>query len=115
VEVASLAAGYESTIGRHECTLIDISRRAPLSVILGLGTMGLGVYQRIAALPGRFRVVGALVRDRATHVAVGLPMDLIHESIDALREPRPGIVVNALSGLQPSQSLVHYSSHIGLR
>jgi len=109
VEVASLASGYESIIGRDDCTLVDASARPPLSVlILGLGTVGLGVYQRLAALPGHFRVIGALVRDRAKHSADGIPPDLLHDSIDALSKLQPDVVVDALPGLQPSHSLARY-------
>lgn len=109
VEVASIAAGYASTIGRHECQLSAATARTPLSVlILGLGTVGLGVYQRIVAAPDHFRVIGALVRDRTKHSADGVPLDLLHDSIDALAQLRPDVVVDALPGLQPSQSLARY-------
>jgi homoserine dehydrogenase len=109
VEVASIASGYESTIGRCECTLADARHKAPLSVlILGLGTVGLGVYQRLAAVPGHFRVIGALIRDRAKHSADGVPMELLHDSVGGLSALQPDVVVDALPGLQPSQSLVHY-------
>jgi homoserine dehydrogenase len=109
VEVASMASGYESTIGRCDCSLVDATHRAPLSVlILGLGTVGLGVYQRLAALPSQFRVIGVLVRDRAKHSADGVPAEILHESVDALSALQPHVVVDALPGLQPSQSLAHY-------
>ncbi|MET0497372.1 MAG: hypothetical protein ABW106_03760 [Steroidobacteraceae bacterium] len=109
VEVASMASGYESSVGRHECNLVDATIKPPLSVlILGLGTVGRGVYQRITATPGRFRVTGALVRDRAKHSADGVPAELLHESIDELAKLNPDVVIDALPGLQPSQSLVRY-------
>jgi len=109
VEVASIASGYESTIGRCDCTLAVASGKAPLSVlILGLGVVGLGVYQRLSAAPGHFRVIGALIRDRAKHSADGIPMELLHDSVDGLSALQPDVVVDALPGLQPSQSLVHY-------
>ena len=109
VEVASMASGYESVVGRHESNLVDAAIKPPSSVlILGLGTVGRGVYQRIAAIPGRFRVIGALVRDRAKHSADGVPAELLHESIDDLAKLSPDIVIDALPGLQPSQSLVRY-------
>ena len=109
VEVASAASGYESTIGRCECTLVDASSNRPLSVlILGLGTVGLGVYQRLASLPDHFRVIGALVRDRARHGAHGVPMNMLHDSVEALSGLQPDVVVDALPGLQPSQALARY-------
>ena len=109
VEVASIASGYASTIGRHECILAAATTRQPLSVLLlGLGTVGLGVYQRIVAAPTHFRIIGVLVRDRAKHSADGIPMDLIHDSVDTLANLRPNVVVDALPGFQPSHSLARY-------
>ncbi|HEY4366465.1 MAG TPA: hypothetical protein VGN07_04465 [Steroidobacteraceae bacterium] len=108
-EVAAIARSHQSVIGRIERKLVESTRRPPLSVlILGLGTVGFGVYQRLSAMPDRFRVIGALVRSRARHSIDSIPQDLLHDSQDTLQDLRPDIVVDALAGLQPSQSLVRY-------
>jgi len=108
-EVAAVAHPYETVVGPLARQLTEAAKPAPLSVlILGLGTVGLGVYQRLSAMPEHFRVAGILMRDRARHAAAGIPTELLHHSPDSLVDLRPDIVVDALPGLQPSQSLVRY-------
>lgn len=108
-EVAAVAHPYETVVGPLTCRLTEAVKPAPLSVlILGLGTVGLGVYQRLNAMPEHFRVAGILVRTRAGHEAAGIPAELLHPSPDSLVDLRADIVVDALPGLQPSQSLVRY-------
>ena len=108
-EVAGLARAHESSVGAFERRLVQVTKQPPLDVlILGLGTVGLGVYRRLAALPDRFRVVGVLIRDRAKHVSETVPMELLHNSQDTLKALQPDVVVDALPGVQPSQSLVRY-------
>jgi len=48
------------------------------------------------------------VRDRAKHAHEGVPSELLHTSQDELVRLQPDVVVDALPGVQPSQSLVHY-------
>lgn len=108
-EVAAIASPYESSVGRFDRTLVEPHKTSPLSVLLlGLGTVGLGVYQRLMAMPEHFRVVGALVRNRAKHSADGIPHELLHDSQDELVNLNCDVVIDALPGLQPSQSLVRY-------
>jgi homoserine dehydrogenase len=110
-EVAGIARAYESTVGKHERALVPAAKVQPLSVlILGLGTVGFGVYQRISAMSEQFGVLGALVRNRARHMGQ-IPDELLYESLDDA-ELRPDIVVDALPGLEPSLSLVRkYLGH----
>lgn len=104
-EVAGIARAYESTVGNHACMLIPAAKVPPLSVlILGLGTVGYGVYQRVSAMHHQFRVVGVLVRNRAKH-AGKVADELLFDSQEALAHLRPDIVVDALPGLEPSLTL----------
>jgi homoserine dehydrogenase len=65
-EVAALASGYESRVGLSVTTLAEAVAAPPTRVLLlGLGTVGGGVYRRLAAMPEQFQVVGALVRSGA--------------------------------------------------
>lgn len=108
-EVASIASPYESVIGQFDRALVKPDRRAPTSVmLLGLGTVGMGVYQRLRAMPAHFEVVGAFVRDRARYQAAGIAPELLHDSADYAGKVRADIVVDALPGLEPSHELVRH-------
>ena len=57
-------------------------RPEPLRVaILGLGTVGLGVYRRLVSETERFRIVGVGVRDRGKRRPPDLPSDLVHSNL----------------------------------
>ena len=106
-EVAALARPYQ-TVGHGGET--QLARGAPSQVckvvILGLGTVGFGVYQRLLAFPEQFRVLGVLVRDRKKYEAAGVPSELLHTSRETLRALAPTLIVDALPGVEPSGSLL---------
>lgn len=105
-QVAGIAQSHESVVGPLERTLTPSRRTAPVSVlILGLGTVGFGVYQRIAAMPEHFRFVGALVRDPQQHVARGVAADRLHTLEDDIAGLQADVVVDALPGFGPSHRL----------
>jgi homoserine dehydrogenase len=115
-EVAGLASPYESTVGPSNEVLVERTSNPPVSVLLlGLGTVGLGAYQRMLAMPEHFSVVGALVRDRAKYVAHGIPERLLHESVHELANLYADIVVDALPGLDHSHTFVRQCLARGIR
>jgi homoserine dehydrogenase len=79
----------------------------PLRVaLLGLGTVGLGVYRHLAAWPERFRVTGIAVRERGKHLHDNVPMDLIAtDSWQVLAAPSD-LVIEAIGGVHPASDLV---------
>lgn len=111
-EVAALALPYQSVVHGGDTQLAQGVPSPPCNVVsLGLGTVGFGVYQRLLQFPQVFRVLGVLVRDRAKYEDAGVPSELLHASIDSLRELRPSLVIDALPGREPSASLLeHYLS-----
>ena len=77
VQVAASGHGYESTIGDCPSEFADIQKPGPTDVVLlGLGTVGFGVYQRLLANPEHFRTIGILVRDPFRHSKVGVARGL---------------------------------------
>jgi homoserine dehydrogenase len=80
-------------------------------VLLGCGTVGLGVYHRLVANPEAFCVLGVLVRDCKKHEAEGIPFELLHRKLETLPTLKPQLVIDALPGLSPSFELVvHFLS-----
>jgi homoserine dehydrogenase len=105
-EVAALALPYQSIVHSGDTEMAHGAPRVPLKVaILGLGTVGFGVYQRLLCFPDLFRVLGALVRDRAKYEDAGVPSAVLHTS-ETLRALQPTLVIDALAGVEPSASLV---------
>ena len=114
-EVAALASPTHSYICAGP-TLVAEHRRSTKAppkavVLLGCGTVGFGVYQRLLANRGDFDVLGVLVHDRKKHEAAGVPLELLHTKLETLRTLKPQLVIDALPGLSPSFELVvHYLS-----
>ena len=75
-------------------------------VLLGLGTVGRGVFERLRADPARFEVVRAVVRDPSRHVAASVPRVLLSTNPwDALNVPAD-VVVEALGG-ESAAAILH--------
>ena len=107
-EVAALALPYASVVHSRPTVLADRLPEIPAKrvLILGLGTVGFGVYQRLLAMPQWFAPLGALVRDRAKHEAANVPGDLLRTSEEAVLSLDPDIVVDALPACGVSSRLV---------
>jgi homoserine dehydrogenase len=112
-EVAALALGYQSVVYGGDTELAHSVATPPRNVvILGLGTVGYGIYLRLLSFPEHFRMVGALVRDRAKYEDAGVPPELLHTTGETLRALRPTLVIDALPGVEPSGSLLEsYLAH----
>jgi homoserine dehydrogenase len=106
-EVASFASGFESIVHAGGTELVNpVSVQPSKVLLLGLGTVGLGVYQRLKANPAHFQIVGALVRDRGKYERLGIPGGLLRTRIEQIAKLRPDIVVCALPGVEPSRQLI---------
>jgi homoserine dehydrogenase len=119
-EVAALASSAHSQISSEPRQVAEpappagdapdrsVAQRQRAVVLLGLGTVGSGVYQRLIANGDRFRLLGILVRDRAKHHVPGIPLELLHSRLDTLRGLKPDLVIDATPGLSPSFELLQY-------
>jgi homoserine dehydrogenase len=106
-EVAGLALPYESIIHSHGTRVVPSLRCPPLRVVLlGLGTVGSCVYERLMSLPDHFTIAGALVRERNKHVARGLPSSLLSTAWQPLFDLAPDVVIELLPGLEPARTLI---------
>jgi homoserine dehydrogenase len=86
---------------------IDEHGPAPLRVVLlGLGTVGGGVYRHLLAQLDRFAVVGASVRDPEPHIRAGVPATLLERDPWRLLERPCDLVVEALGGTDPAARLI---------
>jgi homoserine dehydrogenase len=106
-EVAALALPYHTLVHAGPSHRAAPSRSTRLDVvILGLGTVGFGVYQRLCANPKQFRVIGVLVRERARYEVAGVPPEILYTHPEALSKLKPALVIDALPGIEPSHALL---------
>lgn len=111
------------TFNRDEATLVGNvqSRFAPSRtssevlrvVLLGLGSVGLGVYQLLQGLPEAFEVVGVACRDRTKAVAAGVPDGLAYTDVVEAVRLEADVVVELLGGLRPSATLIDTALRLG--
>lgn len=106
-ELAAPSADYESLVHRGATWVDGVAPSAPSKVLLlGLGTIGFGVYERLRANPKHFEIIGALVQHRAKHESLQIPAGLLLTRIHELKALRPDLVVDALPGIEPSRGLL---------
>jgi len=114
-EVAGLCQPYETQVGDFQTELQILKPCPPANVLLlGLGTVGFGVYRRLSAMSKHFRVIGALCRDPAKHEADGVPPEILHGPESKIAQLDPDIVVDALPGGGPSHALLRYFLDAGV-
>jgi homoserine dehydrogenase len=118
-EVAAPFRSHESTVHAGTTQLTGAGATAvstpPLKILLlGLGTVGYGVYHRLLANPEHFEVAGCLVRDRMKYRQLQFPDNLLHTDAKRIFEVRPDIIVDALAGLEPALDLVQQALRAGI-
>jgi homoserine dehydrogenase len=107
-EVGGLCSAAGTLVGRGPTTFAEPGEDLPpLRVaLLGLGTVGLGVYRHMAAWPQRFRIVGIAVRQLGKHLGDGVPLDLIStDPMEIVNRPSD-LVIEAIGGDHPASDLV---------
>ena len=105
--ISSVGAHSQTEVGPFGDRLDDsASSSPPLRVtLLGCGTVGGGVYQRLAELPSLFEVVGVGSRTSKRALATGVPAHLATTDIDELLERECDVVVELIGGIEYAKSL----------
>lgn len=105
--ITSIGASTATEVGPFADRL-DGSRRSsePLRVaLLGCGTVGGGVYERLAALPDLFTVTGVGTNTGERARAAGVPHNLMTSDLEALVEKPCDVVVELIGGTKRAASL----------
>ena len=98
--ISSVASGRATEVGAHADS-VELSEppARPLRVaLLGCGTVGGGVYQRLAALPELFDIVGVGTRNVDLEALIAAPVD---------------VVIELLGGEEPARTLVSEALRLG--
>jgi homoserine dehydrogenase len=109
--VSSIGSCRATEVGPHadSVALSELPTR-PLRVsLLGCGTVGGGVYQRLAALPELFSVVAVGARN----VDARVPIKLITPHLEALIAEPVDVVIELLGGIEPARTLISEALRLG--
>jgi homoserine dehydrogenase len=88
--------------------------KEPLSVaLLGCGTVGGGVYERLRALPEAFIITGVGVRNRKLKRLPSVPEDLVTEDLEELVKCFCDVVVELIGGTTRAYELVRCALRTG--
>ncbi|MCC6676107.1 MAG: homoserine dehydrogenase [Phycisphaerales bacterium] len=117
--VAAIGKDEGTLVGAGSSVFHGVGRSAarpnrPLRVgLLGLGTVGRGVYDQIAARPDLFEVVGIAVRDVEQHASTGIARELLTDDPWSVVRGDCDVVVEAIGGLAPARDLIAESLRRG--
>lgn len=73
---------------------------------LGLGTVGLGVFQHVARLPDQFEVAAIGVKNVQKHIEAGIPPILLSADLDAVVDTPCDVIIETIGGLHPAKELI---------
>ena len=82
-------------------------------VLLGCGTVGGGVFQKIAALPEHFKIVGVAERNFEKAHAVGVPEHLLTADAAELIEKDADAVIELFGGIEAAHEYIKRSLNLG--
>ncbi len=113
--VSSVGSSQATEIGPHADSIaLSEARVQPLRVaLLGCGTVGGGVYQRLSAMPEIFDVVGVGTRNVEHAIQCDVPVRLITTRLDALIAEPVDVVIELLGGEEPARTLVSKALRLG--
>jgi len=109
--VSSIGSCRATEIGPYADS-VALSERPtrPLRVaLLGCGTVGGGVYERLAGLPELFSVLAVGTRN----VDSGVPVKVLTPHLDALIAETVDVVVELLGGIEPARTLISQALRLG--
>ena len=113
--VSGVGSSRATEIGPYADALeLSETHVQPLRVaLLGCGTVGGGVYQRLAALPEIFDVVGVGTRNAEHAIAANVPIRLITTRLEALIAEPVDVVIELLGGHEPARTLISGALRFG--
>lgn len=114
-DVSCVGSNRETVVGPYtdSVALSEIEAKPLRVALLGCGTVGGGVYQRLAAQPQVFDVAGVGTRNVQQAIAAGVPAGLITDRLEALIAEPVDVVVELLGGEEPARALVARALRLG--
>jgi len=113
--VSSVGSCRATVVGPHadSAALSELPARPLRVALLGCGTVGGGVYQRLAALPELFSVLAVGTRNVEQAVERGVPVKVITPHLEALIAEPVDVVIELLGGIEPARTLISDALRLG--
>lgn len=113
--VSSVGSHRATEVGPHadSVALSHVPTRPLRVALLGCGTVGGGVYQRLAALPELFSVLAVGTRNVEQAVANGVPVKVLTPHLEALIAEPVDVVIELLGGIEPARTLISDALRLG--
>jgi len=113
--VSSVGSDRATEVGPHaDLVALSDAQVKPLRVaLLGCGTVGGGVYQRLAALPEIFDVVGVGTRNVEHAIRADVPVRLITTRLEELIANPVDVLIELLGGEDPARTLISKALRLG--
>ena len=113
--VSSVGSNHSTEIGPHADSIaLSEARVPPLRVaLLGCGTVGGGVYQRLAAQPEIFHVVGVGTRNVERAIQSDVPVKVVTTHVEALIAEPVDVVIELMGGEEPARTLISRALRLG--
>jgi len=110
-ELGCVNSADPSVIGgdRSELVLAKMEHRPLRVALLGLGSVGRGVFDHVRAQPKRFEVVSVVARDVEKHVAAGVPRELFVDP----KITSYDVLIEAVGGIEPAATFVRDALEAG--
>jgi len=114
-EITSIGASVQTAIGNFADKVDDppSERRTLRVALLGCGTVGGGVYERLAALPEFFDIVGVVNLDPGKALANGIRENHIERDARHLIEQECDVVIELIGGIEPARSFIEHALKLG--
>jgi homoserine dehydrogenase len=114
-EVGAFNRDQATRVGACETRFAPLrAAQEPLRVVLlGLGTVGLGVYESLRALPEWFSVVAVGCRDRGKALGAGVPESIVCTDLVEAISQEADVVVELIGGLRPAAKLIDAALRLG--
>ena len=107
---------FETRVADVATASWGVSQEAPVRLriaLLGCGTVGRGVYERLIAEPDRFELIVVVTRHPARHVANGVPESIASDDLHQAFRADVDLVIEALSGVEPAGSVIEAALMMG--
>jgi len=107
-EVGSLGSADVTVVGPGRPTFYSpVPAAPPLKVgLLGLGTVGLGVYRELTANPDLFEITGVAMRNVSKNRECFVSPHLLHSDPWEVVRTAPDVVIEAIGGQRPAGELI---------